>query len=85
MSKGILIRMASRKRKGAILGFDSVNYLLVLIIFVGLGIAGLGALEGYRAVSCKMKMRDITTAISTYNALSLLPEKFKAPPISAIW
>ena len=71
MSKGIFIRMASRKRKGAILGFDSVNYLLVLIIFVGLGIAGLGALEGYRAVSCKMEMRDITTAISTYNALSL--------------
>lgn len=66
---GMLQKLASRKRKGAILGFDSVNYLLVLIIFVGLGVAGLGALEGYRIITAKMELREISAAYATYKSL----------------
>ncbi|WP_303814230.1 hypothetical protein [Selenomonas ruminantium] len=68
--KGILQHLA-KKRKGAILGFDSVNYLLVLIIFVGLGLVGMGALEGYRIVACKMELNDIATAAATYQNLRI--------------
>ena len=66
---GLLQKMATKKRKGAILGFDSVNYLLVLIIFVGLGVAGLGALEGYRVITAKMELREISAAYATHQSL----------------
>ena len=69
--KGILQHLNAKKRKGAILGFDSVNYLLVLIIFVGLGLVGMGALEGYRIVACKMELNDIATAAATYQNLRI--------------
>lgn len=69
--RGILQKMMPKRKKGAILGFDSVNYLLVLIIFVGLGVVGLGALEGYRIVSCKMELNDIATAAATYQNLRI--------------
>ena len=69
--KGILQHLNAKKRKGAILGFDSVNYLLVLIIFVGLGLVGMGALEGYRIVSCRMELNDIATAAATYQNLRI--------------
>lgn len=86
---GLLQKMASRKRKGAILGFDSVNYLLVLIIFVGLGVAGLGALEGYRVITCKMELREISAAYATYQSLMVnkstgdLSDLLKANAIAA--
>lgn len=59
------------RKKGAILSFDSTNYLLVLIIFVGLGLVGLGALEGYKVVSCKLELNDIATAADTYEGLRI--------------
>lgn len=69
---GILQKMRRGiHKKGAILSFDSTNYLLVLIIFVGLGVVGLGALEGYRIISCKFELNDISAACDTYQALRI--------------
>lgn len=67
---GVLQRFGTRmKKKGAILAFDSVNYLTVLIVLVGLGIAGFAALESYRVVTCKMELNEISSALTTYQSL----------------
>lgn len=67
---GVLQRFGTRmKKKGAILAFDSVNYLTVLIVLVGLGIAGFAALESYRVVTCKMELNEISSALATYQSL----------------
>ena len=69
---GVMQRIYSRvHKKGAILSFDSTNYLLVLIIFIGLGVMGLAGLEGFRIVSAKFEMRDIATAAATYQNLRI--------------
>lgn len=67
---GVLQRFGPRmKKKGAILAFDSVNYLTVLIVLVGLGIAGFAALESYRVVTFKMELNEISSALTTYQSL----------------
>ena len=59
---GVLQRFGTRmKKKGAILAFDSVNYLTVLIVLVGLGVAGF--------VTCKMELNEISSALTTYQSL----------------
>lgn len=74
---GIMQRIYDRfhgkkaKKKGAILSFDSTNYLLVLIIFIGLGVIGLAGLEGFRIVSAKFEMKDIATSCATYQNLRI--------------
>ena len=69
---GVMQRIYNRAhKKGAILSFDSTNYLLVLIIFIGLGVMGLAGLEGFRIVSAKFEMRDIATAAATYQNLRI--------------
>ena len=57
------MKLKNIKKKGALLQFDGVSYLLVLIIFIGLGIVGLGGREAFRTVSCKMEMNEISQAI----------------------
>ena len=66
-----LQKLACRKRKGAILGLDATNYLFVVIIFVGLGVIGLGAMEGFRIVSAKMEMSDIANSAALYQNLRI--------------
>lgn len=61
----------SFKKKGALLTFESIGYMGLLIILVGLGIGGLGMFETYRIVACRWELKEISTACITYKTLSV--------------
>ena len=58
------------KKKGALLTFEGISYTTLLLILVAIGILGLGAVEGYRVVSCKWELREISAACIQYKAYS---------------
>lgn len=66
----INIMAKSFKRKGALLTFEAIGYMGLLIILVGLGVGGLGLFETYRIVSCRWELREISTACITYKTLN---------------
>lgn len=59
------------KRKGFILGFDSLGYLGVLLICVGLGLGGLVLYKSYQVLACKWEVKEIADAMGSYNMLTM--------------
>lgn len=58
------------KKKGALLTFEGISYTSLLLILVTIGLLSLGAVEGYRAVSCKWELRELSAACIQYKAYS---------------
>ena len=73
-SGGVLQRLIPGnkcKRKGFILGFDSLGYLGVLLICVGLGLGGLVLYKSYQVLACKWEVKEIADAMGSYNMLTM--------------
>ena len=71
--------MVIRKRKGAILGFDAVFFLLVIVIFVSLGAYGFTQyLDNAKRATAKNQIATIVAAISHYHYdMDKYPEKLE--------
>ncbi len=67
---GEFLRKNRMKKKGVLLTFEGISYTTLILILVAIGILGLGAVEGYRVVSCRWELRELSAAATQYKAYS---------------